>query len=120
MALVCSRCGRRAAPDEDATLGTPLELLGDEPSADGRVLLEGRAWSRIGDRDVCPDCLTVDEERALAGSYIGLVEAEVARLAAREAEPEPHEAQLIAYAMVLRKRLAGTSCEPPPPPADKA
>ena len=87
--------------------------MSDEPDAEGRVLLEGGAWTRIEGEDVCPQCLTVDEERALASSYIALVEAEIARVEAAGRDPQPHEAQLIAYALVLRKRLAIT----PPPPA---
>lgn len=78
------------------------------PCADeqGRVLLEGGPWARLGIDDVCPQCLTASEERALASAYVQLVEAEVERAQAQGSDPQEHEGQLIAYALVLRRRLA--------------
>ena len=89
--------------------------MSEHAGIDGRVLLEGQTWARISDEDICPQCLTAEEEQELARSYIQLVEAEIARSQATGSDPHPHEEALIAYALVLRSRLA---TPPPPPPRE--
>jgi len=79
------------------------------------MLFGGVAWGRVDDLDVCPDCLTPAEERTLAEGFVRLVEREADRLAAEGAEPSPHEAALVAYALRLRSELQGTDPPPPPP-----
>lgn len=117
MTVTCSRCGRPRAVDEPTWPGVAVGRLSDEADSEGRVLREG-AWAQLDGAFVCPRCLTVDEERALARSLVEMVEAEVARLQESGEAPEAHESPLIAYALVLRSRLEGVSGDestPPPP-----
>ena len=120
MAITCARCGRVQGHEELTWQGSALASMPEHADVDGRVLLEGNAWARIADQDICPDCLTAEEEQELARSYIDLLEAEVRRSQAAGTDPTPHEAALISYALVLRSRLASTDerkpTPPPPPP----
>ena len=100
MVVTCSRCGRARRPEESTGPGSALEFMSEQAGIDGRVLLEGQTWARISDEDICPQCLTAEEEQELARSYIQLVEAEIARSQATGSDPHPHEEALIAYALV--------------------
>jgi hypothetical protein len=116
MVTSCSRCGRAQRHKELTWQGSVLGLMRDEADIDGRVLFEGQAWGRIADQDICPECISAEEEQELARSYVDLVEQEVTRLQAAGDEPSAHEAALIAYALVLRSRLADADQRTLPPP----
>lgn len=121
MVTMCARCGRVQGHEELAWQGSTLASMSEHANIDGRVLLEGKAWARIADQDICPDCLTAGEEQELARSYIDLLEAEVRRSQAAGSDPSSYEAALISYALMLRSRLASTderSSPPPPPPPE--
>lgn len=120
MAMTCARCGRSPRAEELVGPGMALDRMSDDADPEGRVLLEGKAWARVVSADVCPDCLTPEEERELARSYIQMIEAEVERLQASGGSGEPHEAALIRYALVLRSRLADANQGYPPPPEGDA
>lgn len=98
--------------------GAAIERMSDATDPEGHVFLEGKMWAQIAAETVCPECLTSTEERELALSYIELVEAEIARLQDRGADPHPLEAPLVAYALTLRSRLASSDDAYPPPPPE--
>jgi hypothetical protein len=113
MPRFCSRCGR-APRAEESGAGVPLEQLLSEVDPRRGILFGGLAWGSIEGLDVCPDCLTPAEERALAEGFVRLLERDAGRLATAGTEPSPHEAALAAYAMRLRAQLESTDTPPPP------
>jgi len=115
MLRICSRCGRERRSDEVAGLGDLLSSMASEPDPFGGAFADVAPWARIDDADICPQCLTRDEEQLLARTYVELVEAEVTRVREAGADPQPYEAALIEYAMVLRSRIADAEVSDPEP-----
>ncbi|MEO6701331.1 MAG: hypothetical protein ABIP57_07525, partial [Jatrophihabitantaceae bacterium] len=91
----CSRCGRARGEDEVVGIGIPIEILSDDIRADGRLLREGTGWNQVAGELVCPECVTVDEERDVVMSFITMVEAEVVRQQSLSADPLPYQTPLI-------------------------
>jgi hypothetical protein len=106
----CARCGREPTPSEMSEFNPsslfPFSGTDDRPEPSGRVLIEGPAWTSIESEDVCSACLTLDEERQLALDIIARIERAMAQKQYAGDNPEPYEAILIAYAQMLRERLA--------------
>src|SRR3978361_1942349 len=98
MATTCSRCGRGRRADELIGPGISLGNLRPREALQGGPLLGEKVWAQLDGEDVCPDCLTIGEERELARSYVELVEREIARLTASGEDPDSIEAPLVAYA----------------------
>jgi rubredoxin len=98
----CSRCGRARRPDELRDFGHPLETIAAREQPDEFPFATLQPWTSIDGLHVCPQCQTAQERRDLAATIISAVEAEITKNREEAADPLPHEAALIAFALKLR------------------